>query len=90
VINRSIDEGILKEFLLANTPEVRNMLFTKWNWDDYIAVKREEDAEQIRRIQEENRQFQEESRQFQEEIRRLKEENRRLQDGRGSGEHSLR
>ncbi|MDR3144655.1 MAG: Rpn family recombination-promoting nuclease/putative transposase, partial [Treponema sp.] len=35
VINRSIDEGILKEFLLANTPEVRNMLFTKWNWDDY-------------------------------------------------------
>ncbi|MDR0688916.1 MAG: hypothetical protein LBG08_01430 [Spirochaetaceae bacterium] len=61
-------------------------LMTEWNWEDALAVQREEGreeaaaeyAKQIRQVQEENRQVQEENRQVQEQIRRLEEENRRL------------
>ncbi|MDR0451416.1 MAG: hypothetical protein LBH15_00060 [Treponema sp.] len=82
VINRSIDKGILKEFLEENASEVRNMLYTEWNWDDYMAVKREEAAaeygEQLTAKDAQIRQYQEERRQYQEQIRLLEEENRRL------------
>jgi HD-like signal output (HDOD) protein len=52
--------------------EIINMLMTEWNWDDALAVSREEGreegreeaaaeyAEQIRRMQERERQWQEE------------------------------
>jgi predicted transposase/invertase (TIGR01784 family) len=36
---------ILKEFLESNATEVMNMLMTEWNWDDAIAVAREEGLE---------------------------------------------
>lgn len=35
-------EGILKEFMREHSSEVVNMLYTQWNWDDAMAVEREE------------------------------------------------
>lgn len=83
VIKRSIDKGVLKEFLEKNQLEVGTMLFKKWNWDDYRAVQREEAAAeyaeqlsakdaQIRQFQEQLRQIQEQNRRYEEEIRRLR------------------
>jgi hypothetical protein len=80
VINYCIDKGILKEFLEKHSTEVRNMLFTKWNWKDYVTVQKEELREeleakyqaQLQEEQERNRQAQERIRQQDEEIRRLR------------------
>jgi len=36
---------ILREFLELHATEVLNMLFTEWNWDDALAVAREEGKE---------------------------------------------
>ncbi|MDR3122957.1 MAG: Rpn family recombination-promoting nuclease/putative transposase [Treponema sp.] len=41
-IKACIKRNILKEFLETHATEVTNMLFTEWNWDDALAVKRGE------------------------------------------------
>jgi DNA-binding transcriptional regulator YhcF (GntR family) len=76
VINYCIGKGILKEYLEKHSTEVRNMLYTKWNWKDYVAVQKEELREELEakyqtQLQAQIRQVQE---QDQEEIRRLREE----------------
>ena len=40
------DHDILKEFMEANSSEVFNMLLNEWNWDDALAVSREEGMEE--------------------------------------------
>lgn len=35
-------EGVLVEFIKKHSSEVANMLYTQWNWDDAMAVEREE------------------------------------------------
>ncbi len=35
-------EGVLVEFMKKHGSEVINMLYTQWNWDDAMAVEREE------------------------------------------------
>ena len=35
-------EGVLVEFMKKHGSEVANMLYTQWNWDDAMAVEREE------------------------------------------------
>lgn len=35
-------EGVLVEFINKHGSEVANMLYTQWNWDDAMAVEREE------------------------------------------------
>jgi hypothetical protein len=47
-IDDCIRHGILKEFLEAHASEVVNMLLTEWNWDDALAVSREEGWEEGR------------------------------------------
>jgi predicted transposase YdaD len=42
------ENNILKEILDANASEVFNMLITEWNWDDALAVNREEGREEGR------------------------------------------
>jgi len=39
------DHDILKEFMEKNSSEVFNMLLSEWNWDDALAVSREEGIE---------------------------------------------
>jgi hypothetical protein len=41
-ITDCIKENILKDFLEAHSKEVMNMLLSEWNWDDALAVEREE------------------------------------------------
>ncbi|MDR1948086.1 MAG: Rpn family recombination-promoting nuclease/putative transposase [Spirochaetaceae bacterium] len=45
-VNDCIANDILKDFLKANVSEVINMLLTEWNWDDALAVSREEGREE--------------------------------------------
>ena len=40
------DHDILKEFMEKNSSEVFNMLLNEWNWDDALAVSREEGIEE--------------------------------------------
>ena len=47
-IKYCVDHDILKEFLEQNSSEVMNMLLTEWNWDDALAVSREEGREEGR------------------------------------------
>ena len=47
-IEYCINHDILKEFLKTHSSEVLNMLLTEWNWDDAIAVNREEAWEEGR------------------------------------------
>jgi hypothetical protein len=85
VINYCIDKDILKDFLEEHSSEVRNMLYTKWNWDDYVTVQKEELREELEaQHQEQMQQVLEQNRQDQERIRLLEEENRRLR-GEGVG-----
>jgi cell division protein FtsB len=58
------------------------MLYSKWDWNDYMEVKREEAAAEFA---EHERQYQEQIRQYQEQNRRLEEEIRRLRNGGVSG-----
>jgi predicted transposase/invertase (TIGR01784 family) len=44
-INYCQKHDILKEFLELHATEVLNMLYTEWNWDDALAVAREEGIE---------------------------------------------
>lgn len=37
-----LDEGIMAEFMREHGTEAVNMLYTQWNWDDAVAVEREE------------------------------------------------
>ncbi|MDR1956418.1 MAG: hypothetical protein LBQ30_06145, partial [Treponema sp.] len=41
-----IKHDILRAFLEENASEVTNMLLNEWNWDDYVAVQREEALEE--------------------------------------------
>jgi predicted transposase/invertase (TIGR01784 family) len=41
-----ISNGIMKDYLESNAAEVKNMLFTEWNWDDAKRVWREEALEE--------------------------------------------
>jgi hypothetical protein len=41
-----IENNILKDFLQTNATEVINMLMTEWNWDDALAVRKEEGREE--------------------------------------------
>lgn len=75
-IKDCIKQNILKEFLETHSTEVMNMLLTEWNWDDALAVQREEGLEEGR--QEAAAEYMEQIRQAQEQIQRLEEENRRL------------
>ncbi|MDR1949489.1 MAG: hypothetical protein LBQ38_08855 [Spirochaetaceae bacterium] len=45
-INDCIANDILKDFLKANVSEVINMLLTEWNWDNALAVSKEEGREE--------------------------------------------
>ncbi|MDR3161548.1 MAG: Rpn family recombination-promoting nuclease/putative transposase [Spirochaetaceae bacterium] len=45
-IKDCIKQNILKEFLQSHGREVTSMLFTEWNWDDALAVQREEGREE--------------------------------------------
>jgi predicted transposase/invertase (TIGR01784 family) len=47
VVNSSFCQkhDILKEFLKLHAGEVLSMLYTEWNWDDALAVAREEARE---------------------------------------------
>jgi hypothetical protein len=85
VINYCIGKGILKEYLEEHSSEVRNMLFTKWNWDDYVAVKQEEAQEDLReeleaKYQDQIQQAQERARQDQDQIRQDREQIRQAQE----------
>jgi hypothetical protein len=71
-IKECIRQNILKEFLERHTREVMNMLMTEWNWEDALAVQREEGREEAAV------EYTEQIRQVQEQIRRLEEEIRRL------------
>jgi predicted transposase/invertase (TIGR01784 family) len=44
-VNYCQKHDILKEFLELHASEVLNMLYTEWNWDDALAVSREEGRE---------------------------------------------
>lgn len=48
-LKRAIDyckeQDILREFLTEHSSEVRNMLFTEWNWDDALEVREQEGFE---------------------------------------------
>ncbi len=44
------EEGILEEFLKNHGSEVVNMLYTQWNYDDAVAVEREEAFEDGRTV----------------------------------------
>jgi flagellar biosynthesis/type III secretory pathway protein FliH len=60
-----------------------NMLLTEWNWDDALAVSKEEGWEEGReKGKEEGRR--EAAAEYAEQIRRLEEENRRLREIRSS------
>jgi hypothetical protein len=76
VINRSIGKGILKDFLEKHASEVRNMLDTKWNWNDYFAVKEEELRDELEAKYQAK--YQAQIQQVLDQNRRLEEENRRL------------
>jgi predicted transposase/invertase (TIGR01784 family) len=41
-VKECIERGILKDFLENHAGEVINMLMTEWNWEDALAVHREE------------------------------------------------
>jgi predicted transposase/invertase (TIGR01784 family) len=43
-----IEHKVLEEFLKTHSSEVRNMLFTKWNWDTALEVNWEEGREKGR------------------------------------------
>ncbi|MFP3089594.1 Rpn family recombination-promoting nuclease/putative transposase [Treponema sp. TIM-1] len=45
-VKECIKQNILKEFLEIHSTEVMNMLFTEWNWDDALAIQREEGMEE--------------------------------------------
>jgi hypothetical protein len=45
-INYCIKNNILKDFLKIHASEVINMLLTEWNWDDALAVQKEEGWEE--------------------------------------------
>jgi hypothetical protein len=45
-IKYCIKHDIMKDFLETNASEVVNMLLTEWNWDDALAVQREEGREE--------------------------------------------
>jgi hypothetical protein len=45
-IKECIHSNILKDFLESHSKEVMNMLLTEWNWDDALAVQREEGLEE--------------------------------------------
>jgi hypothetical protein len=45
-VRECIEHDILKNFLEINGTEVLNMLLTEWNWDDAIAIQREEGREE--------------------------------------------
>jgi hypothetical protein len=91
-IRECINRNILKEFLESHSREVMNMLMTEWNWDDALAVQREEGWFEGREEgreegleeglakgrKEATAEYTEQIRQVQEQIRRLEEENRRL------------
>jgi flagellar biosynthesis/type III secretory pathway protein FliH len=71
-----IRQNILKDFLEIHSKEVINMLMTEWNWDDALAVQREEGREEgLERGREEAAaEYAEQIRQMREEIRRLRGE----------------
>jgi hypothetical protein len=80
-IRDCIKKNILKEFLEIHSKEVMNMLMTEWNWDDALAVSKEEGIEEGReKGREEGREEgrREAAAEYTEQIRRLEEENRRL------------
>ncbi|MDR2746592.1 MAG: Rpn family recombination-promoting nuclease/putative transposase [Treponema sp.] len=78
-IKDCVRQDILKDFLESHSKEVMNMLLTEWNWDDALAVSKEEGWEEGR---EEGRR--EAAAEYAEQIRRLEEENRRLREIRSS------
>jgi len=41
-VRECIKEGVLEDFLREHGARVENMLFTKWDWDKYVAVQKEE------------------------------------------------
>jgi hypothetical protein len=45
-IKDCIRENILKEFLEIHSTEVFNMLLSEWNWDDALAIRKEEGREE--------------------------------------------
>ncbi|MDR2728941.1 MAG: Rpn family recombination-promoting nuclease/putative transposase [Chitinispirillales bacterium] len=47
-INECIKRNILKEYLERNGSEVRNMLLQEWNWEEALAVNKEEAYEEGR------------------------------------------
>jgi hypothetical protein len=47
-ITDCITNNILKDFLATHASEVINMLLTEWNWDDALAVSKEEGREEGR------------------------------------------
>jgi hypothetical protein len=83
-----IQRNILRDFLETHSKEIINMLMTEWNWDDALAVSREEGREEGREkgreegraaaaaeYAEQIRRMQERERQWQEEISRLRKMN---------------
>jgi hypothetical protein len=84
-IKDSIKQNILKEFLETHSREVMNMLLTEWNWDDALAIQREEGLEEglekglakgLEKGMAQGRR--EAAAEYAEKIRQLEEENRRL------------
>jgi hypothetical protein len=86
-INYCIGKGILKEYLEKHSTEVRNMLYTKWNWKDYVAVKQEELREeleakyqtQLRQVQEQDQtkyqaQLRQDQTKYQAQLRQVQEQ----------------
>jgi hypothetical protein len=45
-VKRCIKEGVLGGFLKKHGSEVENMLLTEWNWDDALAVSKQEGWEE--------------------------------------------
>jgi hypothetical protein len=82
VINCCIEKGILRGYLEEHSSEVRNMLLTEWNWDDYVAVQKEELREELAKYQEQSQRDQEQIRQVLEKNQQLEEEVRRLRESR--------
>jgi hypothetical protein len=90
-ITDCIKQNILKEFFETHSTEVMNMLLTEWNWDDALAVQREEGLEEglaqgleegltkgLAQGLEEGRQ--EAAAEYAEQIRQVQEQIRRLEE----------
>jgi hypothetical protein len=76
-IKECIQEDVLKDFLKKHSVEVMNMLMTEWNWDDALAVQREEGREEgLAKGLTKGRE--EAAAEYTEQIRRLEEEIQRL------------